>query len=187
MKQNDKINFSPKEQRRDSEGRVIIDMNVTDDSAFLSTYAEKDSPIISNEVADFLDNTVQSISAKESIALRIHSSCIDSEEEKAYREAIKNYYSNRLVHTEREHKRSIIIGIILAVIGIFTLAIAQILDSLDRVLWTEVIDIAAWVFLWEAVDIFFFKMHTLRTDKKRYSSFADIKVEYYSNEKSGAV
>ena len=48
----------------------------------------------------------------------------------------------------------------------------------DGDVWPEVIDIFAWVLIWESADISIFKSNLLRTNKKRYSSFINMNVEY---------
>ncbi len=167
--------------KRDIDGRAIINLHVNDDSSFLSTYSEEDKPIISEEVATFLENSSQAIPHKESLTLKINSNCIDEQEQQIYKNAIKNYYTNHLVSTKRELEKSFFIALILAVIGIIILTIAQIVGyHFESIIWAEVIDIAAWVFLWEAVDIFVFRTRTLQLNKKRYSAFIDMKIEYFS-------
>ena len=42
----------------------------------------------------------------------------------------------------------------------------------------EVVDIFAWVFMWEAVDIFFLRCSALRIKEKRYLSLIDSKIDF---------
>ncbi|MBR4000492.1 MAG: hypothetical protein IKI93_19365, partial [Clostridia bacterium] len=44
--------------------------------------------------------------------------------------------------------------------------------------WTEVADIAAWVFVWESVDVFVFRNHEVRCEILRCLSGIDMKVEF---------
>lgn len=65
------------------------------------------------------------------------------------------------------------------ILGVFVLAFAVFLDyKIGSVIWAEVIDIAAWVFLWEAVDIKFFKTRELKLKRQRYAAFMDMKIYY---------
>ena len=59
--------------------------------------------------------------------------------------------------------------------GVITLALAFRINSN---IWSEVVDIAAWVFLWEAVDIGTFKNRELRLKRKRYLAYMSMKVEF---------
>ncbi len=170
--------------KRDGQGRVVIDIHVNDDSNFLSPYSQKDMPIISEDVASFLENSTDCIPHKECLSLNFHSNCIDEQEQVVYKKAIKNYYNNRLVSAKRELGKSFLIAAILAVMGIITITVAQVIGYyFESVIWAEVIDIAAWVFLWEAVDIFVFRTRSLQLNKKRYLSFITMNIEYVSTDK----
>ncbi len=164
---------------RDSDGRIIIDMNVKDDSDFLSVFSAKDTPVISGEVAEFIENSTHAVRAGERLTLRIKSKCIDNDEKEVYKKAIKEYYSERHVAGARELKRNNLASLVLGIAGIIAIILALYLQySFDSLIWAEVVDIAAWVFLWETVDILVFKTRHLKNSQKRYLSFIDMKIEY---------
>ena len=60
----------------DSDGRAIIDMSITDDSEFLSPYSKHASPVISSDVAEFIEDSTSYFKPKQQFTLRIHSDCI---------------------------------------------------------------------------------------------------------------
>lgn len=165
--------------RRDAEDRVIVNMTVQDDSNFLSVFSEKNTPIISTEVAEFIEHSTVSIHPKEPLTLKIHSDCIDDREKRLYKEAITEYYREKYTANYRELRRNRILILILTVMGILTLALAIAWEyRADNPIWTEVIDIVAWVFLWEAVDIGAFGNRALRIRQKYCLSYLSMKVEY---------
>lgn len=167
--------------KRDASGRVIVNMTVKDDADFLSVFSTGDTPVISSEVAEFLENSTHSVLPKEQLTLRIHSNCIDDNEKEEYRKAVKEYYTERYIANMRELKRNFIIALLLAVGGAITLAAAFFIErQTGSVFWTEVVDIIAWVFLWEAVDISAFKNRELRVKRSRYLSFLSMNIEYFS-------
>ncbi len=166
---------------RDEYGNVVIDMTVTDDSNFLSPFSMKTQPVISTDVADFLETSTCSYVPDESFSLKIHSDCIDENEQKVYPKAIAEYYTQRYVACEKELDRNAIISMILALFGIFALAVMITLENLlIGSVWTEVIDIIAWVFLWEAIYIAFLTNRGLKLKRKRYLSLINMKVEFLS-------
>lgn len=59
--------------------------------------------------------------------------------------------------------------------GVLVLSLAF---QVENHIWSEGIDIAAWVLLWEAVDIWVFKNRELSIKAKRCLAFMDMKVEY---------
>lgn len=181
IKREAKKQSSERKYLRDADGRVIINMTVKDDTDFLSVFSTGDTPVISSEVAEFLENSTQSIRSKEQLTLKIHSDCIDDNEKKEYRRAIKEYYTERYIAGNRELKWNTIIVLLLALAGIIALAIAFLIDhQTANPLWTEVVDIIAWVFLWEAVDISAFKNKELRIKKLRYLSYLSMNIEFFN-------
>lgn len=167
------------QHQRDDENRIIINMTVKDDSDFLSVFSQSDTPVISTEVAEFIENSTDSILPKEQLTLRIHSSCIDDKEKELYQKGIKQYYSEKRIANARELKRNNIIVLLLTVAGILVLAFAFLFeDKTGSLVWSEVIDIVAWVFLWEAVDISAFGNRGLRLKNARYLSYLSMKIEY---------
>lgn len=173
------LNIAEKQYIRDDEGRIIVNMNVKDDTDFLSLFSANDTPVISGGVAEFIENATHSVPPNEGLSLHIKSDCIDETEQTVYRNAIKEYYTERFRANERELKIQNIIALILGVIGVFVLAFAIFWEyRMANVLWAEVIDIVAWVFLWEAVDIKFLKNRELAIQRKRYAAFIDMKIEY---------
>ena len=83
------------ECERDGDACVVINMTVKDDSNFLSVFSHNSDPVISSEVADFIENGADPFHHKEKIALRIYSNCIDQSEKKIYDSAIRNYYREK--------------------------------------------------------------------------------------------
>ena len=147
-----------------------IDMTVNDDSDFLSPYAETGKPVISSEVAEFLENSAK-------ITLSVHSDCIDDNEKIVYEKAIRNYFSLQLNEIDRSMRRKTIIATWFSVVGILALAFMFLISRLGiNDLWTECVDIFAWVFLWEAVDQFFIERSGLMLRKKRLDNFIDMKI-----------
>jgi len=62
---------------RDENGRIIVNMNVGDDSTFLSMFSVTAEPVISSEVAEFVEFSTRLLPPDADITLRIHSNCID--------------------------------------------------------------------------------------------------------------
>lgn len=178
MKNNLLDKLYKKEHLKDEENRIIIKMNVNDDSGFISEFSSSDIPVISPSVADFLENSTRSVLPKEQLALHVKSDCIDEKEKELYPKAIKEYYVQHLISTKKELRANNLIALFLAVAGIFVLTIALLLNYFIGVVWAEVIDIVAWVLLWEAVDIKFFKTRELSLKIKRYLAFTNIKVKF---------
>ena len=170
--------LAKRKHERDEDGRVIINMTVNDDSNFLSPFSENRISVISTEVADFIENNTHSLPTNEKLTLKIHSNCIDENEKKIYNDAIKEYYTEKYLANEKEVKRNFLIAFMLLLAGIFVLTISFFLTDLNVEIWSYVVDIVAWVLLWEAVDISLLVNRTLSIQRKRYLSYLSMKIEY---------
>ena len=147
--------------------RAVIDMEVDSDEGFTSPYSAAGKPVISSEVADFLENAVDAFHPRESLTLNVYGDCIDDGEKARYGAAIRNYFGNKL-------------GLVFTVIGILGLVAMFVLDRLGtNGVWVECVDIFAWVFLWEAVDQFFIERRLLLLKRKRNLAFTQMEINFY--------
>ncbi len=170
--------LAKRKYERDEDDRVIINMTVNDDSGFLSPFSENSVSVISTEVADFIENNTHSLPPNEKLTLRIHSNCIDDKEKKIYNDAIKEYYIEKYLANEKEVKRNYFIALLLLLAGIFVLTVSFFLNELNVEIWSYVVDIVAWVLLWEAADISLLVNRTLSIMRKRYLSYLSMKIEF---------
>lgn len=164
---------------KDENGNIILSMTVRDDTDFLSPYSFGDNPVISGDVADFLDSRTSAMPQSEGLTLRIHSDCIAKEEKPLYEKAIREYYRERFAANARELRHNALLASVFAIIGITVLALLVLFAAyLKESIWTEVIDIVAWVFLWEATDLYFLQNRDLKQERKRLRALIAIKIEY---------
>ncbi len=154
-------------------------MSVSNDDDFLSPYAENGKPVISSEVAEFLENAASAFHPSQPLALNVHGDCIDENERKAYPQAIKNYFSLQYRGVLRDMKRKTMIAAVFAIVGILAL-ISMFVFSASGLgeVWVECIDIFAWVFLWEAVDQFFIERAGLQLRSRRLKNFTEMRVRF---------
>ncbi len=156
-----------------------ITLSINDDSDFLSKYSPSDKPVISSEVAEFLENAAREFHPKAEIKLTVKGECVDDKEKPIYAEAIKNYFVLKHCETERDIRRKTFISIIFTIIGVIALAAMFLVDGIFKnEIWTECVDIFAWVFIWEAVDQFFIERSGLLMRRKRLENFVNITVEF---------
>lgn len=156
-----------------------INMTVLTDDDFLSPYSETSTPVISSEVADFLENSAKGFHLNDKLALNVYSNCVDDSEQTLYPKAIKNYFTTQLKSLEMELKRNALTVVLFTLIGIAGLVFMILYSHFwDNEVWAECIDIFAWVFLWEAVDQFFIQRKILHRKKKRIIAFCEMTVTF---------
>lgn len=171
---------------KNAERRMIVNMTVSDDTDFLSVYSEKLTPVICSEIAEFIEHCTIAIPHKSNLTLRIHSNCIDDREKPIYREAIFEYYERQYEANEIERKHNNVISLLLFLAGVLVLVFMTFLpDHSGWQVCQEVIDIIAWVLLWEAVDISVFRSKVLRVKRDRCKTYMSMVIEYVSLEEKG--
>ena len=160
-----------------------IHMTVRDDSAFLSPYSPIAEPMIDGAVADFIEARAEATGGRR-FCLHIHSDCIQRDEEEVYRRAISRYFRDCVASLGRGLRREGLIAAILAVLGVLTLFLMLFLESAATTgVWLEVIDIVAWVLLWEATDILLLHGHAERHRRRRLCALCEMKVCFHSEKR----
>lgn len=157
----------------------IINMTINDTTNLFSPYSQEGKPVISSEVADFLENCANEFHPKDPLKLNITCPSITEKTQQLFNQAIRNYYYNKLLDLIRDKRRKNIFGIVCSSIGILALAFMFIGDSLEfGKIIIEYIDIFAWVFIWEAVNILFVERSGFRFKIKRTKSFLEMPINY---------
>lgn len=178
------LNRKARKPKRDGDGRVIVQMNVRNDASFLSEFSENETSVISAEVAEFIENETNSVMPNEEFTLRIRNDCIDEREEKIYSAAIKEYYMQKYIANEQEIRRNRFVTLWLGFAGVFALAVELLYAYfIGNALWSSVMEIVAWVLLWEAADIGLLETRVLSIKRKRFLAYLSMKIEYIPIEK----
>lgn len=171
---------------RDEEGRIVYKIKIRDDDEFLSSYSKGDRCVISEDAAAFIERGLEPVPYNEQLSLKISSDVITDEEEKEYTKAIHDYYADRYESSRLEKHKLTVIAAVMAIVGVIALSVMIALEVAEyNAVFTEVIDIFAWVFMWEAVDVFFLQCTLLRFKQKRYLALSDANIEYYKLNEEG--
>ncbi len=164
---------------RNDEGFAVLKMNVRDDSSFLSDFSSNERAVISSEVAEFIERGARQFPPKERLCLQICSDCIDEKEKEIYSLAMREYFLQCYRENRLTMRRNLILSGILTLVGVLGLVIMFLLAHFWRnPVLSEVLDIFAWVFLWEAVDQFFLERSALRIKRNRYISLIHLHFEF---------
>ncbi len=147
----------------DDEGLCLVKIKVTDDSNFLSPFSDNDDPVISEETAGFLVHSVKHLKTANKLHIVFSGNEITEDEQPVYKKAIENYFHKELVENRRDIHSNTVRSVILSLLGVLLFSIAIIMETLGvKHLWLNVMDVVAWVFVWEAVDLFFLERTGLR-------------------------
>ncbi len=153
---------------------TTIHLNINDTNEVLSPYSEDNKMMINSEFASFLENSVKDVSVKSDLTLEISSKNCDLN---ILSNAIKNYYCNEFIDSQRKLKYNLIFSIITFAIGLLALAFTMLYEVFDfPMLVVGALDIFIWVFIWEAFDKFFFERAELRHHQYRQMNFINAKI-----------
>ena len=153
----------------------VIHLNIKDTSDMLSPYCEDDKPVINSDFASFLENSVKDVSVHVPLIIKIES---NDKVPSALSRGIRNYYKNEFIETERELRQNLKYTIVTFIVGIITLILSVFLSGFDSLaVIGEAIDIVAWVFVWESVDLFFLRRRELKYKQYREINFMEAIIE----------
>lgn len=173
---------SSAEVRYDEEGRALLSMSVRDGVEFLSPYALSGRPDLNSEVADFLDGAVMNLRPEEEIRLEI-SGDADGKKKSEFRAAVKNHYRAKVLETDRKLSENARMSLIFALVAAVVLSVYVVLEiNFANFVVLQLIDITAWVFMWEAVDLVFLERKILKTELVRATSLYSAKVIFKDDE-----
>ena len=153
---------------------TTIHINITDTNQVLSPYSEDNKVVINSEFASFLQNSVKDVSVKNDLTLEISSKNCDID---TLSNAIKNYYTNEFIDSQRKLRYNLIFSIMTFAIGLIALAFSMLYEVLNfHIIIIGALDIFTWVFMWEAFDKFFFGRSELKYNQYRQMNFINAKI-----------
>ena len=170
----------------DDEGREIVDITISDSENLLSIYNPDGKKIISTEMASVIDNSTKSTSINKDIHLRFSCNSNSPEKEDIYKQAIKNYYLNEFADKERRLHNNFLITIFVFVMAVLFLALFFILEKVNCPWYLNYfIEIVAWVFAWETVDLIFFQRQLIRYEQRKDLQIIYAHITFLEIEKQG--
>lgn len=169
----------------DEDGREIIDITISNHENILSPYSPDNKEIIDSSIADIINNSIKGTNYKKDVHLRITCNKYPPEKENLYKNAIINYYVNEFSDKERKLKNNLTIALItfiLTIIGFIALVIVNNLDLYWAII--EFVDIVAWVFGWETVDLIFFQRQLIKNEQRIDLKIIFATITFQSNKKT---
>lgn len=148
----------------DEEGNAIIAIGLNKKEEFYDPFCDKSYKMLNRDMLEFIEHSAKQQPPQDPLAIEI--TCeedISDNEKNQMTDAIKRQFAEELIENKRKLVKNLVSSLILAIVGLGVLAICLLLEHMGsfEVIY-RTIDIAAWVFLWEAFDVFF-----LRRPEKR--------------------
>ena len=160
-------------------GRQVAEIRVAEEGEFLSPYMIDGEPVISEETAQILERSVKHFNPAKPVTFKLSGGKIKKENENLYSAAVKNYYHGEFSDIHKELKKCNVLAAFMTVIAAVIFAVAVVLSAYDfaDAVFLNIIDVVAWVFMWEAADVFVFKRHELKMNRIKYFNIIEAKIE----------
>lgn len=157
-----------------SDSTIHLKINSTDE--ILSPFSEDNRAVINSEFAEFLENSVKDVHIKNDITIEIESK---NKDEEKISTAIKNYYFNEFIESERKLKQNLLFSITTLILGVISILLTSLSQHLNLTyVLSNTLDILSWVFIWEAFDLFFFRRIDLKRQQYRQMNFINATIVF---------
>ena len=131
-----------------------INVKVKHEEEIYSGYNNDRNEVLNPALSDFLVENAESLHKRSKLRIKIFSDF--SLEEHELFSAIKNKFKGEFESYERKLKQTAIFSLVVLILGILFLGIFVLEEMFFRnVVLSIILEIASWVFIWEAVDSFF--------------------------------
>lgn len=136
-----------------NENSSTIELKINSSEQIFSSYSYSGDKL-NPEFCDYIFNKAKFVSLGNELSIRIHTKeNLDASE---VEKTLKSHYSEEYKDTKTEIKRVTKISVIMTILGIIALSLFILVSKLwNNFYATTIIEIASWVFIWEAVDYFF--------------------------------
>lgn len=184
--------FEQNKRRRDIDKRVssrpdfideqcnsIVNVSIEEGNKFFSDYGDRKNLGISEDLAGYLKNATNAIPVNNKLHLRIKYKKVDENNKNNFSKAIKHYYSNELFEINRMLKKNLgtmFVTIFFASIFLALWVLAE--HFLFPPVVRMIIQIIAWAFVGQTVELLFVKRSYLRHEKNKILQLLDAKITF---------
>lgn len=142
-----------------------INIKAESKAAIFSDYNYDSNEVLNSNLEEFLVEKVKNIPPKVNFRVKIFTDdCVDENEVKV---AYKNKFKGDFEELEQELKRNMLFAFTMLILGVLFMGFLILeMYFLNNYILSTILEIAVWVFVWEAVDSFFLERSSIR--RKRY-------------------
>ena len=149
----DNLILNSNELNEKSEDASLINVKIDGKDQLFSAYSYSEDKL-NIEFSNYIFDKAKDAPVKEKIKIIIHSANdLDASE---VQQSLKGHCKSAYIESKKEIKRIVFVSTIMTILGILALtALILINHFTENIYITSIVEIAAWVFIWEAVDFFF--------------------------------
>ena len=154
-----------KNKNDDFDDIETINIKAENKAAIFSDYNYDSNEVLNPNLEAFLVEKAKSIPPKSNLRVKIFTDdCVDENEVKV---AYKNKFKGNFEELEQELRRNMLFALTMLILGVLFIGFLILeMHFLNNYILSTILEIAAWVFIWEAVDSFFLERSVIK--RKRY-------------------
>ena len=161
----------------DEEGRGVINVGAEFYDDIFSPYCYKGGDTLSLEMIEYLWEKQEIIPLDYDLTIRFNIKNATEEKRKEIQMAVKKNFENDIHAVDQKMQRTMSFSTWFVIIGIILTAVYLLSINFVPKAVSYIIDILAWVFVWEGVRAYFLDRRDLKTDKVRSLRLAAAKIE----------
>lgn len=168
-------------RREKLEETAVIEMTLNSSRDLLSPYSDPNNPTIDKSVEDFIQDHCKPFLPSAKVQLKIKSDSMPETEQQFCNDALHGYFKRCCDDNARDLRYNTTASVTMFLIGLASMAtyVALYYGGLSEV-WCQVLYIFAWVFLSEAVTLYFLQRRSLDVKRLRYRNLANMEIVYLS-------
>ena len=161
----------------DDEGRGIVNIGAENYDDIFSPYCFKGGDTLSFEMVEYLMEKQEIIPLDYDLTLRFNIKDASEDKRKEIQMAVKKNFENDIHAVDQKLQRISSLSFWFCVIGVILTAVYLVAIKFFPIEITYLMDIMAWVFVWEGVSTYFLDRREMRIDKIKSLRLAAAKIE----------
>ena len=150
-----------KNKNTDYDEIATINIKAEDKNAIFSEYNYDSNEILNPSLSDFIIEKANDIPPKSHLRVKIFTN--DDVNEEEVKTAYKNKFRNEFEESEQKLRKNLLFALVMLILGVLFMGFLILeIYLLDNYILSTILEIAVWVFIWEAVDSYFLERATIR-------------------------
>ncbi len=161
----------------DSFGRAIIDVGAENYDDVFSRFCYKGGDTLSSNLVQYLMQKSNTIPLKYDLTIRFHIKNADEQKRQEIQTALKQNYETDIQGLDNRMHKALMFSLWFILLGsIFSLFYLFTLENVPVSL-SYIVDLLAWVFLWEGIDAFFLDRNKMKLEKLKALRLGSANIE----------
>ncbi len=161
----------------DENGKAIINVGAENYDDIFSPYCYKGGDMLSSSLVEYLNQKSNVIPLEYDLTIKFHVKDATEEKRKEIQSALKENYQSSIYGVDLRMRRTAIFSLCFILIGLLFTTLYIITNNVWHIAITYIVDLLAWVFLWEGIDAFFLDRRMMKIDKIKALRLATANVE----------